>query len=166
MALSKTLLIARILWIFPVILVFLTINQANVAFDLQETLSKGEPAIARVTDYFSSDRVDVSYDYISLRVALADGEIVEKEKLSLPHSFAAEIEGKVELPVRVLRGADQEIVIESVGRAHWRIAAINSVMSLIALVLASVGVFYWNRYLKRKGDPALQPVEEPSDPVI
>jgi len=161
-ATSSTRLIARILWIIPVILVFLTINQANVAIDIHRTLVHGEPAIARVTEYFSSDRVDVSYDYINLRVALADGEIIEKEKLSIPHSFAAELEGKTEVPVRVLRGADQEIVIASVGRAHWRMAALNSVMSLIALILASVGIFYWNRFLKRKGDPALRKVEDPS----
>lgn len=146
-------LVARLLWIFPVLLILLSVYQLDVALDLRKTLRDGIPATAQITNLYSSDRVDVSYDYISIRVELEDGRVIEKEEMSLPHSFIAEIEGLEEIPVRVLPGSDQEVVIEKVGRAHWRIAAINASISFLGFVLSFIAINAWNRYLSRKGDP-------------
>ena len=156
--------IARLLWVFPVLLLALTIYQADVAADLRHTLRDGLPAVAEVTGFYSTNRVDISYDYISLKVEMPDGSVLAHEKMALPHSFVPLVEGKTQLEVIVLPGADQEIVIEPIGRAHWRIAAINAAMCLVALVLSGMGVFAWNRYLARQGDPALRivPAGEPA----
>ncbi len=159
MALNRSVLVARLLWIFPALLLFLTINQGMVAFDLRQTLTEGSPASAEVLAIERTDRVDVTMASARLRVPLPGGEVVERE-LPLPITFAQDLEGSDTLDVRVSPGADQEIVIAELGRAQWRLAAINSAMSLIGLVLLSIGVFAWNRYLKRKGDPAARRPEE------
>lgn len=130
-----------------------------VAFDLRETLDRGTSATAEVIAIDKTGRVDVTMASARLRVPLPNGDVVERE-LTLPITFAEDLEGSDSLEVRVSPGADQEIVIAEVGRAQWRLAAINSAMSFIGLVLLSVGVFAWNRYLRRKGDPAARRPEE------
>ena len=154
MAVSSTRVIARLLWVFPALLLLLALHQWNAAQDLRATLENGQPATAQITAFESSGRVDVSYDWVSLRVTLPDGQVLEQEQLSFPHSFVPLIEGKETIDVRVLPGADQEIVIAPIGRAQWRLAAINAAISLLGFLMAAAGVFAWNRYLRRRGDPA------------
>jgi len=160
LALDRSVLVARLLWVIPAILLFLTINQAKVALDLRETLEDGVPVEAEVIEIETSGRVDVTMASARLRLQLPEGEVVERE-LPLPITFAEDLQGSERLEVRVNPGADQEIVIAELGRAQWRLAAINSAMSLIGLVLVTIGVFAWNRYLRRKGDPARRTLEEP-----
>lgn len=156
---SKTSLwIARLMWVLPAILLALGLYQVNVALDIRTTLREGQLAQAEVIDAEVSGRTDVTYDYISVRAQLADGTVIEREKMSLPHSIAMDLEGQKTLEVRVLPGSDQPIVVAELGRAHWRIAAINAAMCAVGVVMLSVGVFAWNRYLNRKGDPALRSV--------
>lgn len=155
----SSILVARALWLFPAVLLLLTFYLADAALDLRETLMEGIPATAEITDFASSDRVDVTYDYVSLRAELPDGQVIAREQLSFPHSFAEILTGQETLEVRVLPGADQEIVIvrvgeQLIGRPQWRIAAIQAGMSFVAFLLAAAGVFAWNRYLRRSGDPA------------
>lgn len=158
MRVTNALLVARLLWVFPVLLIVLAVYQADVARDIRDTLRFGEPATARVTGFESSDRVDVTYDYVSLTVEL-NGRVIEHERMSLPHSFAPLIEGKEEIDVVVRPGSDQEIVIQELGRAHYRIAAINAAMALVGGLLLGTGVGTWHSYLRRKGDPAARTPE-------
>ncbi len=144
--------VARLLWIFPAILLFLTVNQIKVALDVRETLNRGVSATAEVVEIYKTNRVDVTYGYVQLRVPTEDG--VMERRLSMSVSLLPELEGKDSLEVRVLAGEDQEIVIAAVARTQWRMAAINSAMSFMGLILLTIGVGAWNRYLKRKGDPA------------
>lgn len=158
----STYLVARLLWAFPALLLFLTVNQVDVARDLQRTLEEGAPYTAEVTGFFSSNREEVKFDYVDLRVTLSDGRTIERAQLAIPHAFAPVVEERGEVDVRVLQGADQEIVIERagdqlVGRPQYRLAFINAAMSLMALIGVTIGVYAWNRYLDRRGDPADQP---------
>jgi hypothetical protein len=73
--------------------------------------------------------------------------------MSLPHTLVPVIQGRDELPVRVRPGSRQEIVIEEIGSMHWKLALMNMGMSLFGFVLLAAGVFSWNRYLDRQGDP-------------
>lgn len=146
-------LVARLLWIFPALLLLLTINQAMVAYDIHRTLEEGTPAVAEVMEYYKTDRVDVTYGHVKLRVPLDDTRIIE-QVYPLPISLLPQVEGRETVDVLVLPGADQEVVIEAIARPQWRMAAINAAMSFVGLVLLSFGVFSWNRYLQRKGDPA------------
>ncbi len=147
--------VARLLWIFPAILLFLTINQSKVALDLRHTLNRGIPATAEVIEIYQTNRVDVTFGYVLLRVPTDEG-LVER-RLSMSVSLLPALEGQDSLQVRLLPGEDQDIVITAIARPQWQMAAINSGISFIGLILVSIGVWAWNGFLRRKGDPAESP---------
>ena len=151
----------RAAWILPVFFVGLFGHQAFVAYHLQTTLTEGELAQAEVLEVHMENRVDVTYDYASLRVELADGQVITKEKMSLPHSLIQLLENRDTVPVRVRPGAAQEIVVAEFGATQWRIAAMNAAMALGAALVFGLAIFYWDRYLRRQGDPSERGVTEP-----
>ena len=140
------------MWLAPALLVVLMLNQAKAAYDLHWTLVQGRPAVAEVVEYHKTNRADVTFAYVSLRVPLEAGRVVER-KLPLPLSLLPQVEDRKTVDVLGLPGAAQEVVVEAIARPQWRMAALNAVMSLVALVMAVIGVRAWNRYLARKGDP-------------
>ena len=151
-------IVSRLAWLAPLLLVVLSVQQLVAALGMRATLADGTEAVADVIDYEFSTRVDVTYDYVSLRVPLPDGDVLVREKLSLPHSLAPRLEGKEQVNVRVMPGASQEVIITEIAAAQWRIAAVNAAMSLFGALLFGAGVFAWNRHLKREGDPGEAPV--------
>ena len=165
MALNTTRLVARLLWIPAVLLVLLFINQVNVALDLRKTWEQGTPATAEILAYESSNRVDVTYGYVNLRVAMPDGTAMVRRKMSLPTTLLPRVKDAETLQVHVQPGADQEIVIDRLMPAQWLIAAAQAAMSLVGALLIGIGVFYWNRYLEREGDPAQRELPEEEQPA-
>ena len=141
--------LARAAWVVPILLLLLAADQAKVAFDLSETLRDGQPGVAKVTEYERIDRADVTYGYVSLSVRMEDGRLIQRDRISLPHSLMKQLEGSETVRVRVLSNADQEIVIESIASTQWKIAAIQSVIALLAFLMALVAVTAWNRSLSR-----------------
>lgn len=144
--------VAKVAWAAPTLLLLLAINQVLVSMDIRDTLRDGERAIATVTDYERVDRADVTFGYVSLSVPMADGTILEKEKMSLPYTLLPRLEGETELPVIVKPGADQEVVIEEIASTQWKIAAIQSSMALLGSIMFGIGVFAWNRLLKSRSE--------------
>lgn len=154
-------LTARIAWVVPVFFLGLFVHQAQVAYQLHATLTQGEIAQAEVLEVHMENRVDVTYDYASLRVTLPDGQTITKEKMSLPHSLIQLLEGRETVEVRVRPGAAQELVVAEFGGTQWRIAALNAAMALGAALVFGLAVFFWNRYLRREGEPSERGVTEP-----
>ena len=144
--------LARAAWLVPVVLVALWVNQAKVAIDLRTTLSDGVEATAHVTEYERVDRADVTYGYVSVEVPMPDGTILSRNKLSLPYSLIQEIEGRDTLQVHVLENADQTVVIDEVVETQWKIASIQSAISLVTALMALAGVMAWNRNLNSGRD--------------
>ncbi len=147
---TSSRVIARLLWAAPALLLFLTANQADVAVDLYQTWREGQPATAEVLDYENSNRVDVTYGFVSLRIPLADGTVLTKTRLSLPHTLLPRLEEERTLAVHVLPGTGQEVVIDRLMPAHGLIAAGQAGMALLALLLIGAGVWWWNRLLARQ----------------
>lgn len=147
-----TRFVARAAWIVPVALVLLTVHQARTAVELGRTLRQGEPATAAVTRYERSDRKDVTQAELDLRIDLPDGSTIVREHLALPYSIAHRVEAD-SLPVRVLRGASQEIVLTDIVRTQIRIAWSNAAMALVMALISLVGVVAWNRMLARRAVP-------------
>ena len=139
---------ARIAWIVPLLLLFFSGYFAKVTLDLGRTAKEGISAVAEVTRYERSDRKDVTQAELDLRIPLPDGSTIVREKLSLPYSIAHRVE-KDTLHVRVLMGSSQEVIISSIVGTQRRIALSNSAMTFIAMLMAFVAVFAWNRSLKR-----------------
>ncbi len=142
-------ILARVAWIVPAMLVGLCINQAKVAADLRTTLAEGLAATATVTEYERVDRADVTYGYVNLAVPLPDGSVLSREKMSLPYSLIQEIEGRDSLQVHVLPDGSQTVVIDMVAETQWKIAAIQSGVSLIAALMALAAVVGWNRGIRK-----------------
>ncbi|PEN14100.1 hypothetical protein CRI94_08130 [Longibacter salinarum] len=156
-----TRLVARGAWIVPLFFFVIALHQSKTAVDLQATLERGTPATAEVLEVHEENRVDVTYDWISIRVPLDDGRVITKEELALPHSLIPLVADKETIDVRVNPGANQEVVITSIVNTQWRIAAMNAGIAFVAALLFGGGVWYWNRSLKEEGDPAERGVEEP-----
>lgn len=159
--------IARLAWILPLLLLGLSLHQAKVAYDLHRTKTTGQEATAEVLNIHKDNRTDVTYDYISIRVPLTDGTTITRKKLSLPHGLVPILEGKKQLKVRVDPGGPRGIVIMEpvqstpVVDTQIRIAGINGLMSFGAALLFGFGVWFWNRSLRRAGDPAERGRSEP-----
>ena len=146
-------LIARLLWVLPAILFFLTIHQVIVGLDIRETLRTGEPATAEVIEFDTTERSEITYAYVTLRVRMANGEEFVKERMSLPQTLIGNVRFAEELDVIVKPGNDQDVVIQSIGETHWKLALGNSLMSLFGFIMLVVGIYAWNRYLAKSGDP-------------
>lgn len=153
--------IARAAWILPIFFAGLFVHQAFVAYGLRATLNEGQPATAEVLEVHMENRVDVTYDYVSLRVELPDGQVITKEKMSLPHSLIQLLENTETVDVLVQPGAAQEVVIAQFGATQWRIAALNAAMALGAALVFGLGIYYWDRYLQREGEPSERGVTDP-----
>lgn len=167
MAANVSHIVARVAWILPIFFAGLFVHQAQVAYHLHQTLTEGQPAEAQVLEVHRENRVDVTYDYVNLRVELPDGPVITKEKMSVPHSLIPMLEGQETAEVRVRPGASQEVVITEIGPTQWRIAAMNAAMAFGAALVFGIGVFFWNRYLQREGEPSERGVteEDPNHPA-
>ena len=148
-----SLLVARLLWVFPGLLFLLAVNQAVVTMNLRETVRTGAVVKADVAAFSTADRADITMASVRLRVPEADGSHTE-HVLPLPITFVRSLEGSDSLDVFLSGGQSQEVVIAAIGRAQWRLAGINGGIALFGCILLSWGVYAWNRYLRRKGDPA------------
>lgn len=156
-----THLVARFAWIVPAFFLVIALHQAKTSYDLNATLQDGTPATAEVVEVHEENRVDITFDWVRLRIPMEDGTVIETGKLALPHSLIPLVKDKETVAVRVAEDASQEVVITSIVNTQWRIAAMNSAIAFVAFLLFAVGVWYWNRSLREEGDPAQRGVEEP-----
>ncbi len=160
--------VAQTAWLIPLLFFGLSLHQGKVVYDLHATKVAGTPAAAEVLEMQKGNRSDIAYDYVSLRVDLPDGGTFTREKLSLPHGIIPPLLERDTLQVNVQEGASIPVVItETIGPTpavdtQMRIAGINGLMSLVAALLFGIGVWYWNRSLRRDGDPADRGVTEPA----
>lgn len=159
--------IAQGAWLLPLLFLGLAVHQGKVAYDLHTTKTQGTAATAEVLEVHEDARSDVTYDYVSLRVSLPDGTTLTRERMSLPHGLVPPLQGRETLDVRVDPGGPRGIVVtEQVESApivdtQIRIAGINALMSFGAALLFGLGIWVWNRSLRREGDPAERGVTEP-----
>ncbi len=144
--------VARAVWGVPVVLAALAANQAKVALDLKSTWENGEKARAEVVVFERSNRADVNYGYVSLRVPLGDGRVLQKKRMSLPHSLLPRLQGADTLEVRIRPGAAQEVVIDSLMPAHWLIAASQMGISALGAILFLGGAYGWSTFIRKRGD--------------
>ncbi len=148
-------LVARLMWLAPVLLVAIGLSLIRAGFSLKNTLESGAVVTARVVDVNIRNRADVTYGHIDLRVPNTAGDSTDA-RLPLPLSLLMSIEEAPTLEVRVLEDADRPIVIDRIARAQWRMSFINASMCLFGALLLVWGVWSWNRYLGKEGDPSLR----------
>ncbi len=154
--------VARLLWLVPIALLLLGINQWMVALDLRDTLEQGEAATAEVLEFVKNDRPDIPFGYVSLKATLSDGSEIVQEKMALPYTLLPRVEHALTLDVRVVPGADQQIVITDIAQTQWKIAAMQAAICFGVMLMAGVGLFLWNRMLTSIGDPASRSAANPA----
>lgn len=141
-------IIAKIFWGVPLLLTVLAVNQGFVAWHLRNTWIHGIPAIAEVERFDATNRADITYGYIDLRVTLSEGKIIERQKMSLPQSLWHRVKEQDSMRVHVRPGNSQEIVIDRLMPAHWLIAASQMGISIIGAMLSGVLAYFWNKSLR------------------
>lgn len=149
---SGVKLVARALWVLPALLIVISASLIKAGLDERKTLEAGTLVTAQVVDVEIRNRADVTYGHIDLRIPVSETETIDR-RLPLPLSLLTPLEGRDEVDVRLLRGSSTEVVIESIARAQWRMALIHAAMTALGAILLGIGVFAWNRYLGRHGDP-------------
>ncbi|MFO8233761.1 MAG: hypothetical protein R6U20_14015 [Longimonas sp.] len=153
--------LTRAAWAIPILLVGLSVHQVWSGLALRDTLQRGTPAEAEITEVFSSDRAEIKYDYVSLRIPMDDGTVITRERMSLPHTLIGVVEDRETIDVRVQPGASQEVVITEIANTQWRIALLNAGMSLVLGLLVAGGLAWWSRTLRTEGDPSTRGVDTP-----
>src|SRR5690606_4886931 len=100
------------------------------------------------------ERSEYTDGYMQLRFTPPGAEAPVERRVTLPLTLIKYLEGAEVDPVRVLPASDVDVVLEDVARPQWRMALIQSSFAvLMGLILAAL-VFFWNRHLRRHGDPA------------
>ena len=158
--------IARAAWLVPVLMAVLSLHQGKVAYDLHTTKTQGTTATAEVQTVHASNRTQVTYDYVSLRVPMPDGSTLTRERLSLPHGIVPALKGRETLQVRVMSGGCRcsvgtgAINSTQVVDTQIRVAGIDGLVSFGAALLFGVVIWVWNRRLRRDGDRAERGLRE------
>ena len=150
---SGVTIVARLLWLLPVLLAVVSAALLKAGFAERRTLESGTLVTAQVIDVEIRNRADVTYGHIDLRIPISENEVIER-RLPMPLSLLTPLEGRQEVEVRVLPGSSTDVVIDFIARAQWRMAFIHAAMTALGAILLGIGVFAWNRYLGREGDPA------------
>lgn len=145
--------VARLMWLGPALLVAISIALLRAGFDERTTLESGTLVTAEVVDVNIRNRADVTYGHIDLRVPTPEGEVIER-RLPLPLSLLIPLEDEKELAVWYQPASSTDVVIDFIARAQWKMALIHAGMSALGAILLAIGVFAWNRFLGREGDPA------------
>jgi hypothetical protein len=147
-----TAVLARLMWLAPALLLVIGLWLIQAGIGQKHTLDSGVLLTADVVDINIRNRADVTYGHIDLDVPEPSGDTV-RVRLPLPLSLLMSIEGQPRVDIRLLEGSEQPIVIEAIARAQWKLSLINASMCLLGAMLLAWGVFAWNRYLRKSGDP-------------
>ena len=164
-AMKPVPLVARLLWFAPLLLLALTIYLLLSARALKETYDDGFPTTAEVVDWEVVDRAEATYTHLVLRADLPDGGQIERT-VPLPITMLKfmvkndSLDVGRRLPVRVLPGAEREIVLVDRAQAQQRLPLVLSLVAFSGCLALAFGVGAWNRYLARHGDPAYRDPED------
>jgi len=154
-----TVFVARLLWALPVLLIVLALALTKAGFDQRRTLEEGIPTMGTISNVEIKSRSEITYGHLDVSVTLDDGTQLTRT-LPLPLSLLHKVREQTVLPVRVLPGSDQPILIEEIARAQWRMSFIHAGMAGVGVIMLIIGVGAWNRYLNREGDPGVRTAPE------
>jgi hypothetical protein len=147
-------IVARLLWIFPLLLYVVAGFLFVASSSIRLTLENGEAVQAEVVEIHTTERSEYTDARVTVRFASPESVEPRVETLTLPLTLVKHLDDAERVTVRLLPGADHEVVIEEIARPQWRMALIQSFFALFGAVGLSVMIFLWNRMLRRTGDPA------------
>ena len=152
-------LVARALWLLPLLLLVIAVALVRAGIEQRETAETGETVQAAVTGLDLRERAEITHGTVALRYPdPASGDTLDRF-VELPLAFLKEIEAayaqdsSLVVPIQVREGTDQ-IILGAHPRAQWMMTFSFAAMSLFGALGLAWMVAGWNRYLAREGDPA------------
>ncbi|OZC02604.1 hypothetical protein [Rubricoccus marinus] len=158
-------IVARLLWLLPLLLVAIAILLTVSGFEQRETAEYGERVVAEVLDVEVRERSEITHGMVKLRYTPPETAAPVERYIELPLAFMKEIQGDFEsdstlaLPIRVQAGSDQ-IILDAFSRVQWVMTFSFAAMSAFGAICLAWLVGGWNRFLAREGDPANREVTE------
>ena len=145
----------RLLWLIPLALIGLLLHQARVAYSVQYTLTAGQPVAANVLNLQMKDMVAQTHGLVELEVPLANGQTYHKN-MTVPAAWVYVLNKNTlnTLNVPSLDGAFEDVVIDDIARVQFRTTIINIGVLLTFILMISLALIWWQRYLNKHGDPA------------
>ena len=155
---AEILRYSRLLYLFPLLTLALTVHQAMVARDSHRTYTKGIPVVADVTEYERKDMAAQAHGIMALRIQLPDGRVMTHH-LTLPIILVDRLKNLGKVPVHVLEGSGEPVVLDELAQAQLRMALVNVSVAGLGTLMLVLAIAAWIRYLKRRGDPGERPSE-------
>lgn len=148
-------IVARILWVFPLLLLVISAYLFWAGSEQHEAASVGVPVQADVVGVFTRERSEITTGNVRLRYT-PPGETESIERaVELPLTLLKSIEARdlSEITIRIVPGHDQ-LVLEPYKRGQWIMTFSFAAMALIGALGMGTMVRGWNRFLSTHGDPA------------
>ncbi|MBL7977991.1 MAG: hypothetical protein JNN12_06595 [Bacteroidetes Order II. Incertae sedis bacterium] len=148
-------------WLIPGALFALLVHQSYIAISMQNTLNSGFSTMAKVRNLEVKDMVAQSHGLVELEVPLKDGGVLVK-KMTIPAAWVYTLGKRTlnEMPVHVLPGTGEEVIMDDIARVQMRTLMINIAILILFILMTAGGVLVWLQYLKKHGDPAQRHVPD------
>lgn len=117
--------------------------------------------MAKVKNLEVKDMVAQSHGLVELEVPLKEGGILVK-KMTIPAAWVYTLGKRTlnEMPVHVLPGTGEEVIMDDIARVQMRTLIINIAILVLFIAMTTGGVWAWVQYLKKHGDPSRRHVPD------
>ena len=148
-------LVARLLWVFPLLLLAISAYLFWAGSEQHAAATEGVAVQAEVLDIVTRERAEITMGAVRLRYTPPGATAAVERDIELPLTLLKSIEAREleEVTVRIVPGRDQ-LVLEPYKRGQWILTFSFAAMALIGALGLGVMVRGWNRFLRTHGDPA------------
>ncbi len=149
--------VALALWVFPLLLLGISIALLVAGLEQRQVAESGETVTAEILAIETQERSEISRGHVTLRFTPTGSSQSVTRDVELPMTFIKDLEldpDRREVEIRVI-GERGQVVLEPRLRAQWILTLSFAGMALMGAIGFGWMVAAWNRYLSRHGDPAL-----------
>ncbi|CAN5818187.1 hypothetical protein BH23ACT11_BH23ACT11_04190 [soil metagenome] len=148
-------IVARLLWLAPLLLVVICIALLRAGSEQQSLLQEATPVEAELVWVNLRERSEIVRGEARFRYTSPETNQIVERSYELPLTFLKDLENRegTLVPIRVASAHDQ-VLIEHFARPQVRLTFINAAMAGMGAMVFGVLVFGWNRHLRREGDPS------------
>jgi hypothetical protein len=149
-------IIARLLWVFPGLLLAIFVGLLFAGLEQRQVAAAGEVVEAEIIEVYTRERSEITRGHVELRYVPPGAEAPVQRTIELPLTFLKELEERPAgetVPIMVLPGREQVVLVAHT-RTQWVLTLSLAAMALFGAFVFGWMVAGWNRFLARHGDPA------------